>query len=158
MNTGNRHMLISDFDNAYQLDHTQMDQTHREFVDLVNQIESCDQAAFKAGFQALVTHTEAHFAAEQLLMEQSGFPATAEHTGEHQRVLGQLHQMHGRIEKGSAAMARAFVREQLPGWFKLHAITMDSALAAHLKLARNRQFQSERGLPDILTADAAGDD
>jgi hemerythrin-like metal-binding protein len=139
-------MLITDFDNAYQLGHAQMDQTHREFVDLVNRLEDCDQATFIVGFQTLLMHTAAHFAAEQLLMEQSGFPATAEHTGEHQRVLGQLQQMLRRIERGSTVMARAFVREQLPGWFKLHAITMDSALAAHLRLVRNRQFSGQHAL------------
>jgi len=30
-------------------------------------------------------------------------------------------------------MGRAYVTQQLPGWFDLHAVTMDSALAAHLK-------------------------
>lgn len=143
-------MLISDFDNAYRLDHAQMDDTHREFVELVNRIEQCGQVAFIDGFRQLVTHTEAHFANEQLLMEQSKFPATAEHVGEHQRVLGQLHQMLRRIEKGSVAMARAFVCEQVPGWFKLHAITMDSALAAHLKLARNRAHDNGDALPIVM--------
>ena len=37
-----------------------------------------------------------------------------------------------RVKAGKTSMARAYVREQLPGWFKTHLITMYSALAAHL--------------------------
>ena len=66
-------------------------------------------------------------------MQQSGFPATAEHKGEHHRVLGELSQFTRQLEKGRSMMARAYVKERLPGWFTLHITTMDSALAAHLK-------------------------
>lgn len=125
-------MLIDGFEQAYQLGQAQMDATHREFVDLVNGLEQAQGAAFAAGFAALVSHTRAHFAAELDLMQRSGFPATAEHDAEHRRVLGQLERFAQRVDRGSQLMARAYVRDEVPGWFKLHAITMDSALAAHL--------------------------
>jgi hypothetical protein len=32
------------------------------------------------------------------------------------------------------AFGRSFVRERLPQWFGLHVTTMDSALAAHIKI------------------------
>jgi len=41
------------------------------------------------------------------------------------------------INSGSLTLARAVVGGQLPGWFRLHAATMDSALAAH-----DRQFSA----------------
>jgi hypothetical protein len=37
------------------------------------------------------------------------------------------------VERGRTTLARAYLCEQIPAWFALHAVTMDSALAAHLK-------------------------
>jgi hypothetical protein len=37
-----------------------------------------------------------------------------------------------KLAKGSTALPRAYVREQLPHWFSLHASTMDSALVAQI--------------------------
>jgi hemerythrin-like metal-binding protein len=125
-------LLIDDFETAYRLGHAPMDDTHREFVALVNALAVAAGDDFASGFDALVAHTERHFDAEQRLMQRFAFPATTEHRGEHQRVLGQLHQVQARVRRGSLSMARAFVSDALPAWFRLHALTMDSALAAHL--------------------------
>ncbi|MEJ2620237.1 MAG: hemerythrin family protein [Candidatus Thiodiazotropha sp.] len=126
-------MLINDFDNRFMLDVKQMDETHLEFVDLVNRLDVADKESFQSLFKILAEHTKAHFENEQLMMEQSGFPATSEHVSDHQRVLGELARFGKRVAAGSTTMARAYVREQLPHWFDLHVKTMDSALAAHLK-------------------------
>jgi hemerythrin len=56
-----------------------------------------------------------------------------EHRGEHRRVLAELRTLGQRAAAGRLALGRAYVRERLPDWFALHAATMDSALAAHLK-------------------------
>ena len=49
------------------------------------------------------------------------------------RVLGKLTQIKKQVDKGLISFGRMYVREGLPGWFRLHAATMDSALAAHWK-------------------------
>lgn len=125
--------LIADFESRYVLGVADMDETHREFVDLVNRLESASSTTFPALFEELLKHTREHFKSEEALMEQSGFPAIREHKAEHQRVLGELTRFAGKATSGSLAFGRAYVREQLPPWFDLHAKTMDSALAAHLK-------------------------
>lgn len=126
-------LLIEAFELNYLLGHPQMDATHREFVEQLNTLETAPAERFPALFLALVKHTEEHFEAELALMKLSSFPATREHIDEHQRVLGQMHQLMGRVRSGRLLLARAFVREQLPSWFRLHAVTMDSALAGHLQ-------------------------
>jgi hemerythrin len=86
------------------------------------------------------------------LMERSGFPAIGEHQGEHARVLGEMARLLERVAKGRTQMARVYVVEQVPGWFTLHARTMDSALAGHLRRGSLRnsidvaQLRRERGL------------
>lgn len=126
-------MLIDGFEQRYWLGVAQMDDTHREFVDLVNRLEDADNSDFIALFDKLLVHTDAHFGIENALMRESAFPAIHEHIDEHQRVLGELNRINRKVQEGSILIGRAYVREQLPSWFNLHAVTMDSALAAHLK-------------------------
>ncbi|MEJ2693683.1 MAG: hemerythrin domain-containing protein [Candidatus Thiodiazotropha sp.] len=125
--------LIDDFEQRFLLHVTAMDETHREFVNLVNRMEATNKSEFASLFERLLKHTQAHFDAEQRMMEDSKFPATGEHRDDHLRVLGELSRFSQRVASGSTMLARAYVCEQLPGWFELHAQTMDSALAAHLK-------------------------
>lgn len=120
-------------DDKHSLGLAQMDQTHREFMALVNAAAGSSGPAFVAAFTALFEHTEIHFATEERWMEESAFPALGEHVGEHRRVLGDLRRFKERVEKGSTMMAKAYLKEQVPGWFDLHASTMDAALAVHWK-------------------------
>lgn len=61
------------------------------------------------------------------------FPAMAEHEGEHFRVLGDMLQFNRAIQRGRLIMARAYVRDSLPEWFRLHLTSMDAALAKQLR-------------------------
>jgi hemerythrin len=124
--------IIDDFDGRFVLGVEAMDATHREFVDLVNALADSDKAGFAARFPALLAHTREHFAAEDRLMEQCGFRAIAEHRAEHARLQGELERFAARVAAGRTQLARAYVVEQIPQWFALHAATMDSALAACL--------------------------
>ncbi|MCG8023533.1 MAG: hemerythrin domain-containing protein [Candidatus Thiodiazotropha endolucinida] len=125
--------LIDPGDLRLRLGVDSMDETHREFVELINALAQADRASFISKFRQLIEHTETHFHAENRLMEETGFAATREHKDEHLRVLGELNRIGAKVAKGSVMLGRTYVREQLPTWFSLHAITMDSALAAHIR-------------------------
>ena len=115
-----------------------IDQDHDEFIRLLNQLDDAGNTEFPDLFKRLLEHTEEHFDRENQLMEQFSFPAKAEHTGEHQRVLGEFKQFKKRVDKGLIAFGRSFVKERLPQWFELHASTMDGALAAHIQKQSHR--------------------
>lgn len=110
-----------------------MDETHRQFADLVNRLSVADTETFIVLFGELCVHSELHFQDEESRMQLCGFPAIREHRDEHHRVLAEMVQMRRQVERGVIGLARAYVRDGLPAWFRLHAITMDSALAAHWK-------------------------
>lgn len=124
------------FGHAQLLGIERMDDTHREFVALCAAAGSAQGSEFVAALRRLFEHTQAHFRDEETLMRESGFPATAEHSGEHQRVLGELHRFLMRAEAGHGQLARAWIRDAVPEWFRSHLLSMDSALAAHLKIIR----------------------
>lgn len=124
--------LIEDFEARYLLGVPAIDRNHREFVELVNRMAEAGSAAFAYLFYEMVQHTHAHFAAEEVMMRETGFSATEEHRHEHRRVLAEMDWLCTRLQQGQVAMARAYVAERLPDWFRQHALTMDSALAAHV--------------------------
>jgi hemerythrin-like metal-binding protein len=109
-----------------------IDKDHDEFIELLNALDTADNADFPALFQQLYDHTEQHFERENQLMAQSAFPASVDHKGEHLRVLGEFKQFKSRVDKGLVAFGRSFVRDRLPQWFALHVTTMDIALAMHI--------------------------
>lgn len=118
---------------GYLLGVDAMDTYHREFLELVQAMNTAADADFPRLFQALVEHTHLHFGEEGRLMRLCHFPAIAEHEGEHFRVLGDMLQINRSIKRGRLALARAYVRDGLPEWFRLHLGSMDAALARHFR-------------------------
>jgi hemerythrin-like metal-binding protein len=125
-------LLIDPDDTRFRLGVQAMDHVHGEFIALINAMAEADQARFLEMFEHLVDHTAAHFDQEERWMIETRFPALQEHRGDHRRVLSDLGAIGQRSTRGRLAMGRAYVRDYLPTWFAVHAVTMDSALAAHL--------------------------
>ena len=116
----------------FSLGYSVMDDTHREFVDMVNRLAEAKDDDFPALFNAFVLHTQDHFDREEVLMKKTSFPASAEHSADHRRILGELRHFKRRVDHGILIFARNYIRRGIADWFTLHLNTMDSALAAHL--------------------------
>lgn len=112
----------------------EMDATHQDFVRELAALTQAGDEEFPALFNALMLHMRAHFENESRLMHACRFPAIAEHESEHRRVLGELSLVGRGIAKGRFGLARAYVAVGMPDWFQKHLVTMDSALAARIKL------------------------
>ena len=121
-----------EWQDRYKLGHEPMDATHREFVDLVNTLAQAGDGEAIAALEALIDHTDAHFAQENRWMEESGFPPLHCHVGEHQRVLASLRSVLSMACKGNPGLGRV-VAGEMPAWFDNHAATMDAALAWHMR-------------------------
>ena len=119
-------------DARYGLGVAEMDDTHREFVELSYALLVASDEDFPALFIRLHEHTRQHFEHEGKLMKACRFPAMGEHHSEHLRVLGELAHFSRGVAAGRLGMARDYVRN-LPAWFAAHLSTMDSALAGCLK-------------------------
>lgn len=124
--------MLDHFD-RYTLGHAEMDSTHEAFLNICLKTSSASGAEFAQNFQHLFEHTQQHFSDEETRMQATGYPAYAEHRADHQRILGDMNRFCQRLQGPRAMMAKAWLNESLPAWFDVHAKTMDSALAAHLK-------------------------
>jgi hemerythrin len=117
-----------DWEDRYLLGYAPMDDTHREFVDLVNALLTVDDARLAAALDAFAAHAEAHFAQENGWMVAEDFPARDCHIDEHDKVVASLNEVRTELAAGNADIVRDFA-VALKDWFPGHADYMDSALS-----------------------------
>ena len=109
-----------------------MDDTHREFVDLLAQAANAPDEQLLDVWQTVLAHTEDHFGREDKWMQDSSFPPGGCHATEHASILAVMHEGARRGAAGNFDMVRQLARE-LGIWFAGHAQSMDAALALFLK-------------------------
>lgn len=114
------------------LDQTTMDDTHREFVDLLNRVAAVPEAELPASLDAFIAHTEAHFGEEERWMQEFAFPPLHCHQGEHANVLEVMREVRRRVADGQVHL-RKTLTEAIAEWFPQHAGSMDAVLALYMK-------------------------
>ncbi|HFB2048580.1 MAG: hemerythrin family protein [Hyphomicrobiaceae bacterium] len=119
-------------DDQMALGNAEIDQAHRELVDLINIVAEANKETFPKAFTCLVSHTREHFEFEQKLMDRNKDPKRQEHKRQHTKLIGELLALEHRVKRGQYKLARSFVTERLPEWLYLHTTTMDSMLVTHL--------------------------
>jgi hemerythrin len=144
-----------EWDDRYLLGHRAIDETHREFVELVDAMLTVGDADFAAALDAFARHAERHFEDENRLMDQHDFPARGCHVDEHEKVLASVRAVQAMVAAGDIEIGRELGRA-LMDWFPGHADYMDSALAtwlvkkatkgAPLVLRRTKNLSSQESL------------
>ena len=125
---------------ALTLNQPQIDQTHHEFVALLNELSACLEPGKPDGvegdalpvYQRLLTHTEQHFAMEEGFMAATGFAPDNCHSKQHAMVLDVMRQVlvHTHAEHDLEPMRNLL--PELVNWFPAHAEMMDAALVFHM--------------------------
>jgi hemerythrin-like metal-binding protein len=118
------------WDARFELGVRRMDDTHREFVALVNALQAADDGSFASRLEALIEHTVEHFDQENRWMAASSFGPPC-HTAEHHNVLELMREVQRRVLAGDLEVGRRLAAELGP-WFEHHASTMDTILASHM--------------------------
>ena len=118
----------------HKLNFDDMDETHKEFIDIYNSLKNNDAISYKNVMLKLFEHTKVHFCAEEENMNQYNYPRKKEHIDEHAKVLAEMEYF---IQKADTKMGqmllKSYYKEKLPDWFNLHLLSMDSDLASFLK-------------------------
>jgi hemerythrin len=129
-----------DWNSELELGDDRIDETHREFVEMVNAVGSASDDQMLAMVDALIAHTEEHFGQEQRWMAATDFPPTHCHLDEHAGVLEAMRETRNYVAEGKVHVGRVLANE-LGAWFRSHAATMDTMLAQWLK---SRQFDTSK--------------
>ena len=117
---------------ALSLDLPLMDDTHREFVDLLAAVEAAADDAVIPAWRALIDHTQQHFDQEDRWMRETRFAAGNCHSVQHKVVLDVMREGLTRAEAGDIELLRLMAGE-LAQWFPQHAQSMDAGLALHMR-------------------------
>ncbi|MFM7800650.1 MAG: hemerythrin domain-containing protein, partial [Limnohabitans sp.] len=138
-----------------------MDQTHREFVDLLAATELAPEDQLIASYKHLIEHTEDHFSGENQWMQDVNFGPGGCHTDEHDMILKVMREVLRRgEEEGKLDQVRQLTRE-IAVWFDNHAKSMDAVLAMFLKEVQydpvTRIVHKPQVLPEGVEAGVCGD-
>ncbi len=114
----------------------QIDSQHRKLFDLANELAD----AVRAGkgmvplgriLNELVTYTQTHFAAEEQLMSQHGYPATAEHKACHQELIRKVGDFKRAFLEGDSSIVDKTL-QFFTEWLSRHIMEIDKAFARDL--------------------------
>lgn len=137
---------------ALVLDLPLMDDTHREFVELLARVEEAPDATLLDTWQALIDHTDDHFGREDEWMKNTRFASSNCHSMQHEVVLKVMREGLASGQSGNLATVRQMASE-LGIWFPQHAQSMDAALALHLRRVGYDPATGIVSAPQALPAD-----
>ena len=129
---GTTGMSTLQWSDSFSLDLPLMDDTHREFVDLLAVVVNANDADLLPAWKILIDHTNEHFTREDQWMQSTRFSSSNCHSMQHKVVLQVMREGDQRGQAGELAVIRQMAYE-LGIWFPQHAQSMDSALALHLR-------------------------
>jgi hemerythrin-like metal-binding protein len=109
-----------------------MDETHEEFVDMLNQLLATPTEQQLPLYRQFIAHTVEHFAQEERWMVATGFAADNCHASHHATILETMNAVVEHFEQGDTDIINRLA-EALAEWFPQHAASMDAGLALHLK-------------------------
>ncbi len=114
-------MSLVTWNTNYSVNVKQFDDQHMKLVDLVNKLHD----AMKVGkgsevvgdvLKALIAYTQNHFADEERLMKQHGYPDYENHKKEHNQLVMQVQDVNRKVQQGSPALTQSvmlFLRDWL---------------------------------------------
>ena len=117
---------------SLQTGDARMDETHLEFVDMINAILATPEEEQLPVYKKFLDHTVEHFAQEERWMLATGFSADNCHAEHHATILETMRVVEAHyLDSDKTIITR--MAEALAEWFPSHAGSMDAGLAAHLK-------------------------
>jgi len=136
-------MPVLEWSDALALDLPQMDDTHREFVDLLAAVDGAGDDTLLPAWQVLIDHTEQHFGQEDRWMRETRFASGNCHSVQHQVVLNVMREGLKLLRMMSTELAQ---------WFPQHAQSMDAGLALHLRSVGHDPRTGAVARPEALPA------
>lgn len=125
-------MAVIEWSAELELQSAVMDDTHREFVALLNAMDDAAEGEMLARVDAFIAHTERHFAQEEQWMTATAFPPLGCHKTEHDGILDVVREVRMRVADGEPHYGPTLAAA-LAEWFPLHAQGMDAMLARYLR-------------------------
>jgi hemerythrin-like metal-binding protein/PAS domain S-box-containing protein len=114
--------------------HRELDSQHAAILAELQRMRASGALALKASLASLQQHTASHFAYEELLMEDVGFPERASHKQAHSDLIARLLALRCRIERAEpTGEAVGAVLDEVEGWVVDHELRQDVPLVEFVR-------------------------
>lgn len=116
----------------FSVGHASIDQEHEALIAQINQIyeqlnQPMDLETIESKLEELQTDISAHFAVEELLMQEAGFTEFEAHRKDHEHLLDQIHDLIFHFTE-DPSKGRNLLVNQLSDWFSHHFKGFDARL------------------------------
>ncbi|NMG64407.1 bacteriohemerythrin [Azoarcus indigens] len=100
---------LFEWSDAYHVGIGDIDEQHEELVALLNRLNAAiherqGSKAVRRTLDELVNYTREHFAIEERLMRESGYPEYEEHRSYHEALIDQIHALQAKLDKGETSI------------------------------------------------------
>lgn len=134
------------WDPSYRIGVDVIDRQHQKLFDISNQFYAAwwrhaRRAVLRRIFDELIEYTGYHFAEEERLMQQIGYPALPQHRANHEELV-ELVNHHRTQLKGRTTGAERQAIEFLRTWLRAHVLDADRKIGVYL--AGKKRFKADQ--------------
>ena len=120
-----------------------IDTDHKLLISLINQLDDAirggePQATVTRVLDALLDYANYHFAREESLMRESGYPDLAAHSRAHATFRAQVHDIRDRYERNAECIRAREVLALLKNWLRAHIVGRDKLYAPFVQSAEDK--------------------
>ena len=131
-------MALFVWDDKFSVGNRTMDSHHQKLFDILNTIhdaarEGRGEEIIEASLNELESYTKYHFAEEDKLMVQAGYPQLEAQRAAHKAFLGKIADYQKEVANGNALFVVGSVAVTVKDWLKQHILTMDMQYEDYLK-------------------------
>jgi len=121
----------------YSVGNAQIDLQHKQLFRMAGELHSAmvngrGTEVVEGLLDQLVAYTCHHFASEERLMKESGYPDYAQHHASHEKLSGEVREFQVRVKARKVAVTLEMMRF-LRDWLDHHIRGADKKVGAHLK-------------------------
>ena len=129
-------MSLIEWKPEFSVGNAAVDHEHRELIQLINDVHDAigsgaSRDRLAAGLGEIYAQIAAHFALEEKMMRDAGYPDFGPHKQDHESLLDQLADIIHAVELGNKPDERD-LSSRLDRWFTGHFGTHDAKLHRHL--------------------------
>lgn len=115
---------------------TSIDADHQSLVGMLNEVydrleSGCGPDVLDEILRRLIEYTEMHFAREEALLSEHGFPGLKEHQAAHGELRSRVEAFQAVVRRGEPGTDEDVARF-LTGWLTRHILSQDHAYAPYL--------------------------
>ena len=129
-------MALFEWGPRFMLGIQSIDDQHKKLVDYVNQLhdgmlQGKGNDLLGPVLDGLVGYTVNHFKYEEELFAKTGYAESAPHKVEHEKLVAQVADFHGKFKSGSATIS-VEIMNFLKTWLTQHILSSDKKYSSHL--------------------------